>query len=78
MSSLQDKVIAVTGAASGLGLAFANLAVSRGAKLALADNQAEALEKVAHDQKFMGILLIKYERLFKIYVPEAAMSLGQP
>jgi NAD(P)-dependent dehydrogenase (short-subunit alcohol dehydrogenase family) len=46
MAILGGKVIAITGAASGIGLALAHLAASQGAKLALADVQAEALEKV--------------------------------
>ena len=39
------KVIAVTGAASGIGLATAHLLASRGAKLSLADLQEDALQK---------------------------------
>jgi NAD(P)-dependent dehydrogenase (short-subunit alcohol dehydrogenase family) len=38
------KVIAITGAASGIGLATAHLLASRGAKLSLADLQEEALK----------------------------------
>lgn len=44
---LQGKVIAVTGAASGIGLAFAQIAAARGAKLSLADVSKEGLDKVA-------------------------------
>ena len=44
---LQDKVIAVTGAASGIGLAFAQLAAARGARLSLADLSKDGLEQVA-------------------------------
>ncbi|EPE07614.1 aba4 protein [Ophiostoma piceae UAMH 11346] len=44
---LQDKVIAVTGAASGIGLAFAQLAAARGARLSLADLSKDGLERVA-------------------------------
>lgn len=39
------KVIALTGAASGIGLATAHILASRGAKLSLADVQEEALQK---------------------------------
>jgi NADPH:quinone reductase-like Zn-dependent oxidoreductase len=46
MASLQGKVIAITGAASGIGLALAHLAGSRGARLAIADIQESQLEKV--------------------------------
>jgi NAD(P)-dependent dehydrogenase (short-subunit alcohol dehydrogenase family) len=40
-----DKVIAITGAASGIALATAKLLAKRGAKLSLADIQVAALEK---------------------------------
>jgi NAD(P)-dependent dehydrogenase (short-subunit alcohol dehydrogenase family) len=40
-----NRVIAITGAASGIGLATAHLLASRGASLSLADLQAPALEK---------------------------------
>lgn len=46
MASLQGKVIAITGAASGIGLALAHVAGTRGARLALADIQSGPLEKV--------------------------------
>lgn len=42
---LSDKVIAVTGAASGIGLVTAKLLASRGARLSLADVVDEGLEK---------------------------------
>jgi len=46
MESLRGKVIAITGAASGIGCALAHLAGGQGAKLALADIQADLLQKV--------------------------------
>ena len=46
---LSGKVIAITGAASGIGLATAHLLASRGASLSLADNQEVALKKAASD-----------------------------
>lgn len=46
MANLQGKVIAITGAASGIGLTLAHLAGARGARLALADIQEELLHKV--------------------------------
>ncbi|WQF78907.1 Putative short-chain dehydrogenase/reductase SDR, NAD(P)-binding domain superfamily [Colletotrichum destructivum] len=45
----RDKVIAVTGAASGIGLATAHLLASRGAKLSLADINAEGLREAHSD-----------------------------
>lgn len=47
MASLQGKVIAITGAASGIGLALAHVAAERGAILAVADIQKSPLEEVA-------------------------------
>ncbi|KAL8792930.1 MAG: hypothetical protein Q9195_004427 [Heterodermia aff. obscurata] len=46
-SSLSEKVITITGAASGIGLATAHLLASRGAYLALADISASALSSAA-------------------------------
>ncbi|KAF2398048.1 NAD(P)-binding protein [Trichodelitschia bisporula] len=45
--TVKDKVILITGAASGMGLATATLLASHGARVSLADVQASALEKVA-------------------------------
>jgi NAD(P)-dependent dehydrogenase (short-subunit alcohol dehydrogenase family) len=49
MTSLSGKVIAITGAASGIGLATAHLLASRGASLSLADVQQKALASAAAD-----------------------------
>ncbi|KAF5234607.1 hypothetical protein FAUST_7516 [Fusarium austroamericanum] len=46
MTSFKGKVIAVTGAASGMGLATAHLLASRGAVISLADINEEALKSV--------------------------------
>ena len=51
MTSLEGKVIAVTGAASGIGLATAHLLASRGASVSLADIQQEHLEEAAANIK---------------------------
>ncbi|KAF2396606.1 NAD(P)-binding protein [Trichodelitschia bisporula] len=51
MSDLTGKVIAITGAASGIGLATAFLLASRGASLSLADIQGPALDSTAADIK---------------------------
>ncbi|KAM5351014.1 hypothetical protein ACJ41O_003737 [Fusarium nematophilum] len=48
-TQLSGKVIAVTGAASGIGLATAKLLASRGAKLSIADVSAEGLEQAQKD-----------------------------
>ena len=44
---MDNKVIAITGGASGIGLATAHLLASRGAKLSLADVQEAALSEAA-------------------------------
>ncbi|KAI1618843.1 BcABA4 [Exophiala viscosa] len=49
MSSWENRVIAITGAASGIALATAKLLASRGAQLSLADLQRASLETVADD-----------------------------
>lgn len=49
--SLKDKVIVITGAASGMGLETARLFASKGAKLSLADIQTERLEELHTDLK---------------------------
>ncbi|KAL9016211.1 MAG: hypothetical protein Q9185_006440 [Variospora sp. 1 TL-2023] len=43
MASLQGKVIAITGSASGIGLAVAHLLAARGASISIADVQEDAL-----------------------------------
>lgn len=45
MSNLKDKVILITGAASGLGLAAAKDVASSGAKLSLVDYNEDGLKK---------------------------------
>lgn len=47
MSSFQGKVIAITGAATGIGCATATLLAKRGATLSLCDNNIKQLEKSA-------------------------------
>ena len=47
MSSLEGKVIALTGGASGIGLATAKLLAQRGAILSLADINGKQLEAAA-------------------------------
>ncbi|RVX75655.1 hypothetical protein B0A52_00011 [Exophiala mesophila] len=49
MASMKGKVVAITGGASGIGLATAKLLAERGAQLSLADIQAKALDDVATD-----------------------------
>ncbi|KAL8737893.1 MAG: hypothetical protein Q9181_001265 [Wetmoreana brouardii] len=51
MSSFDGKVIAITGAASGIGQATAHLLAARGAAISLADIQEEALKSTADSIK---------------------------
>ncbi|KAH3999085.1 hypothetical protein HBH70_093320 [Parastagonospora nodorum] len=51
MSSLSNRVVAITGAASGIGLATAHLLASHGAHLSLADVNTSALDKTEKDIK---------------------------
>jgi NAD(P)-dependent dehydrogenase (short-subunit alcohol dehydrogenase family) len=51
MSPVTNKVIAVTGAASGIGLATSKLLAERGARLSLADLNQSALETAASSIK---------------------------
>ncbi|KEF53885.1 uncharacterized protein A1O9_10287 [Exophiala aquamarina CBS 119918] len=54
MASLEGKVIAVTGAASGIGRAVARECASRNARLALADVQRKQLEEFAKELESEG------------------------
>ena len=56
--SFEGKVIAVTGAASGIGLALTKLLASRGAKLAISDIQDGPLSKLASELKSQGVDIV--------------------
>ncbi|MFT4969841.1 MAG: short-subunit dehydrogenase [Chitinophagales bacterium] len=49
MKNFQDKLVVITGAASGIGEALAHHFAKEGAKLCLTDNHAKELERVAKD-----------------------------
>lgn len=55
MNDFRGKVAVITGAASGLGREFANVAASLGMKLVLADVQAKPLEHAADELLHQGV-----------------------
>ncbi len=54
MSNLQNKVILVTGASSGIGKAIAEKAAEHGAKIVLAARREEKLKEIANGIKERG------------------------
>lgn len=58
MGELKGKVIAITGAASGIGLALTRACAADGAKLALADIQQPALDKIVEELKSSGVEVV--------------------
>ncbi|KAL6247319.1 hypothetical protein RBB50_005665 [Rhinocladiella similis] len=58
MAQLEGKVIAITGAGSGIGAATARLAAARGASLSLCDINEDALNKVVSELKGKGVNVI--------------------
>jgi NAD(P)-dependent dehydrogenase (short-subunit alcohol dehydrogenase family) len=56
-TNLKGKAIAVTGAASGIGRATAKMLAERGAILAIADLNGEALETVVSELKSSGAVV---------------------
>lgn len=58
MASLKGRVIAITGAGSGIGLATARECAARGASLALCDISQETVDKVVNEIKTTGVEVI--------------------
>jgi short-subunit dehydrogenase len=58
LKKIEDQVVVITGASSGIGLATARLAASKGARLVLAARSAQALEQIALELRDAGALAI--------------------
>ena len=58
MKTFRDKVVVITGGASGLGREFANVAAREGMKLVLADVQRDALDRAAEELRGQGVSVI--------------------
>lgn len=58
MKNFKDKVVVVTGAASGIGLALAREALRRNARVVMADIRADALKEAAKDLPADDILTV--------------------
>jgi short-subunit dehydrogenase len=54
LKKLDEQVIVLTGATSGIGLATARMAAEQGAKLVLAAREADALDTLAHEMRQRG------------------------
>lgn len=54
LKKLEDQVLVITGASSGIGLSTARMAAKRGAKLVLASRNEEALRRLADDINTRG------------------------
>lgn len=72
MADYKDKVVAITGGASGLGQGMAIRFARAGAKLALADKNAEALARFAGELKGQGTEVIT--AVVDVRDPEAVMK----
>lgn len=85
MSTLKEKVIIITGAAQGLGLAAAKVVASQGAKLSLIDYNAETLAQAKADieKENPGIEIltvvtdVSKESAVKNYVDETVKKFGR-
>lgn len=85
MANLKGKVIIITGAAMGLGLAAADVLASKGADLTLVDYNAEALDKTKADlqskypeSKFLTVTAdVSVEENVKNYVDETVKTFGK-
>ncbi len=85
MANLKDKVMIVTGAAMGLGLAASQVLASKGANVVIVDYDEEALQKAKQDlekefpeSKFLAITAdVSNEEAVKNYVQKTVETFGK-
>ncbi|KAL5440049.1 hypothetical protein PMIN07_011357 [Paraphaeosphaeria minitans] len=85
MAYLKDRVILLTGAASGIGLATAHVLASRGAKLSLADANPAGLSAATHEieERCPGVALrtcvvdVRNEEQVRVWVEGAKEAWGR-
>src|SRR5690606_10796880 len=81
MGSFTDKVVLITGAAGGIGIATAKAFAEQGAKLSLVDLNREALEKAVKEAGIEDALLltanVTKEDEVKKYVDDTVAKFGR-
>ena len=58
MKNFEDKVVVITGAASGIGRGIANSAVKEGMKVVLADIEENPLSRAEKELKTLGATVL--------------------
>ena len=83
MNNIENKVIVITGASSGLGEATARLLAKKGAKVALGARRTEKLEAIVHDiraeggqAEFIGMDITKPQEV-QALIEKALSAFGQ-
>ncbi|KAF2104585.1 NAD(P)-binding protein [Rhizodiscina lignyota] len=83
MSSFQDKVIVITGGASGMGLATAKLLASKGAKISIADVQEGPLKSAVEDIEKAGgkaigtVVDVRNRKQVEAWIEKTVSSFGK-
>ncbi|KAJ6131313.1 hypothetical protein N7523_001773 [Penicillium sp. IBT 18751x] len=82
MADFEGKVIAITGAASGMGLATANLLASRGAIVSLADINEPAVKAATKsltgsDQHMYTVVDVRYSHSVDAWIDSTVAKLGR-